>query len=66
MAAHPFFAGGHGSGYLKETKWKAGTTATPLGRLGQPEDMVGPVVFLASGDARWVTGEMLFASGGSR
>jgi 3-oxoacyl-[acyl-carrier protein] reductase len=39
---------------------------TPLGRLGQPEDMVGPVVFLASSDAHWVTGEVLFASGGSR
>jgi 3-oxoacyl-[acyl-carrier protein] reductase len=39
---------------------------TPLGRLGQPEDIVGPVVFLASNDAHWVTGEVLFASGGSR
>lgn len=39
---------------------------TPLGRLGQPEDIVGPVVFLASDDAHWVTGEVLFASGGSR
>ena len=40
--------------------------STPLGRIGQPEDMVGPIVFLASNDADWVTGEVLFASGGSR
>jgi 3-oxoacyl-[acyl-carrier protein] reductase len=39
---------------------------TPLGRMGQPDDIVGPVVFLASDAARWVTGEVLFASGGSR
>jgi 3-oxoacyl-[acyl-carrier protein] reductase len=39
---------------------------TPLGRLGTPED-IGPVaVFLASQDARWITGDVLFASGGSR
>jgi 3-oxoacyl-[acyl-carrier protein] reductase len=36
----------------------------PLGRLGLPED-VGPVaVFLASDDARWITGDVIFASGG--
>jgi 3-oxoacyl-[acyl-carrier protein] reductase len=39
---------------------------TPLGRVGRPEDIVGPVLFLASDAARWVTGEVLFASGGSR
>lgn len=36
----------------------------PLGRLGLPED-IGPVaVFLASVDARWITGDVIFASGG--
>jgi 3-oxoacyl-[acyl-carrier protein] reductase len=39
---------------------------TPLGRVGQPEDIVGPVLFLASDAARWVTGEVVFASGGLR
>ncbi|BDG07228.1 SDR family NAD(P)-dependent oxidoreductase [Anaeromyxobacter paludicola] len=39
---------------------------TPLGRIGQPED-VGPVaVFLASGDSGWITGETLHVSGGNR
>ena len=39
---------------------------TPLGRMGQPDD-IGPVaVFLASDDARWVTGEILGVAGGLR
>ncbi|MGK6320738.1 SDR family NAD(P)-dependent oxidoreductase [Sphingomonas sp. DT-204] len=36
----------------------------PLGRLGQPEDMVGPTVFLASDLARYVTGAALLVDGG--
>jgi len=37
---------------------------TPLGRVGQPNDIALVAVFLASDDARWVTGEILAASGG--
>jgi 3-oxoacyl-[acyl-carrier protein] reductase len=37
---------------------------TPLGRVGQPDDIAPVAVFLASDDARWVTGEILAASGG--
>ncbi|WP_395652029.1 SDR family NAD(P)-dependent oxidoreductase [Brevundimonas sp.] len=36
----------------------------PLGRLGQPEDLGGPVVFLASDMARYVTGAALLVDGG--
>ena len=37
---------------------------TPLGRIGQPDD-IGPVsVFLASDDAHWVTGQSIAVSGG--
>lgn len=37
---------------------------TPLGRIGQPDD-IGPVaVFLASDDARWVTGQIINVAGG--
>lgn len=39
---------------------------TPLGRSGQPDDIASIAVFLASDDARWLTGEQLVASGGMR
>jgi NAD(P)-dependent dehydrogenase (short-subunit alcohol dehydrogenase family) len=37
---------------------------TPLGRMGQPEDIARAVVFLASDDASWITGQVLQSSGG--
>jgi L-rhamnose 1-dehydrogenase len=37
----------------------------PLGRLGQPEDLGGPVVFLASDMAKYVTGAALLVDGGA-
>ena len=39
---------------------------TPLGRAGQPDDIADVVAFLASDDARWLTGEDITASGGLR
>ena len=36
----------------------------PLGRLGQPEDLIGPVVFLASDMAEYVTCAALLVDGG--
>lgn len=46
---------------------EAGVLAqTPLGRLGQPDDIASVAVFLASDDARWLTGESIVASGGLR
>jgi 3-oxoacyl-[acyl-carrier protein] reductase len=39
---------------------------TPLGRIGQPDDIADVAVFLASEDSRWLTGEILLASGGVR
>jgi len=37
----------------------------PLGRLGEPDDLAGPVVFLASDLARYVTGAALLVDGGA-
>lgn len=37
---------------------------TPLGRIGQPEDIAGIVAFLASDDAGWITGRTIIADGG--
>lgn len=38
--------------------------AIPMGRLGQPDDLVGAVLFFASDAARFVTGQVLSVSGG--
>lgn len=37
----------------------------PLKRIGQPEDVVGPVVFLASGMAKYITGTEITVDGGA-
>jgi 3-oxoacyl-[acyl-carrier protein] reductase len=45
--------------------FETGTVAqTPLGRIGQPNDIASVAVFLASDDSRWLTGEQLVAGGG--
>ncbi|HUB31524.1 MAG TPA: glucose 1-dehydrogenase [Bryobacteraceae bacterium] len=44
---------------------KGAIANTPLGRAGQPDDIAPPVSFLASDDARWITGETIFVSGGA-
>ena len=41
-------------------------TRTPLGRISQPQDVAPAVVFLASPDSAWITGENLYVSGGLR
>ena len=39
---------------------------TPLGRLGQPQDVAPVVAFLASSEAQWITGETIRVAGGFR
>ena len=39
--------------------------SSALGRIGEPEDVVGAVVFLASDLARYITGEVIVIDGGS-
>lgn len=58
--------GTHTAGFIG-TELEAGTAAqTPLGRIGQPNDIASIAVFLASDDSYWLTGEQLIASGGVR
>jgi 3-oxoacyl-[acyl-carrier protein] reductase len=49
---------------LPEGATQAMLDATPLGRLGDPEDVAGAVRFLCSDDARFVTGAVLLVDGG--
>lgn len=43
---------------------EAFTRAIPLGRIGQPEDLPGAILFFASDDAAFITGQVLSVSGG--
>jgi len=45
---------------------KQTVSQTPLGRIGQPQDIAPAAVFLASADSAWITGEALYISGGLR
>jgi len=40
--------------------------STPMGRMGQPDDIARVALFLASDDSAWLTGERITASGGLR
>ncbi|KQT18860.1 oxidoreductase [Methylobacterium sp. Leaf399] len=58
--------GTHAAGIVG-SEMEAGLVAqTPLGRSGQPDDIASVVAFLASDEARWLTGEEITASGGIR
>lgn len=46
------------------SRGEAAAAATPLGRIGQPGDVAAVIAFLASDDARWVTGRVIRADGG--
>ncbi|SEG55061.1 3-oxoacyl-[acyl-carrier protein] reductase [Bryocella elongata] len=47
-----------------ETRVTGLIARTPLGRIGQPNDIAPVAVFLASDDAHWITGELIHVSGG--
>ena len=49
---------------MGEEAVKGMVARTPLGRLGTPSDVADVVAFLASPNARWVTGQVVEVSGG--
>jgi 3-oxoacyl-[acyl-carrier protein] reductase len=55
-------AGGFTEGEVRQTF----ESQTPLGRIGQPEDIAPAAVFFASDDSKWITGETLLIAGGLR
>ncbi len=58
--------GFHSAGIGDSEMRKQVEAQTPLGRIGQPEDIAPAVAFFASDDASWITGESLYISGGLR
>jgi 3-oxoacyl-[acyl-carrier protein] reductase len=56
--------GSHSAGFIGTDAEKMLIEHTPLGRIGQPEDIAKVAVFLASDDAGWITGEKISVSGG--
>lgn len=58
--------GTHAVGAIGGDFEKYALAATPLGRIGQPNDIASIAVFLASDDSYWLTGERLYAGGGAR
>jgi len=56
----------HSAGIVESDFRKQTEAKTPLGRIGQPEDIAPAVVFLASADASWITGETFYVTGGVR
>jgi 3-oxoacyl-[acyl-carrier protein] reductase len=58
--------GTHGAGIVGGD-FEAGAVAqTPLGRIGQTDDIATVATFLASAEAKWITGETIRAGGGLR
>lgn len=56
--------GVHAAGLAAGDFRKQIESQTPLGRIGQPDDVAPMAVFLASSDAGWITGETFYVSGG--
>lgn len=58
--------GFHAAGISESDFRKAIEAQTPLGRIGQVQDIAPLAVFLASSDSSWITGESFYVSGGLR
>jgi 3-oxoacyl-[acyl-carrier protein] reductase len=56
----------HSAGISSSDLRKQLEAQTPLGRIGQPQDIAPAVVFLATADSGWITGETLLIAGGYR
>jgi 3-oxoacyl-[acyl-carrier protein] reductase len=54
------------SGYITPALAAREERRTPLGRIGTPEDVADVIVFLASEQARWLTGQLLYVGGGHK
>jgi glucose 1-dehydrogenase len=64
IAPGPTLTGLTRASYTDPEARRATEALIPLGRLGQPDDLVGAVLFLASDESRWVTGSTVTVDGG--
>jgi NAD(P)-dependent dehydrogenase (short-subunit alcohol dehydrogenase family) len=64
IAPGPTLTGLTRANYSNPAARRATEAVIPLGRLGQPDDLVGAVLFLASDEASWVTGSTVTVDGG--
>src|SRR5262249_47683043 len=64
IAPGPTLTGLTRASYADPERRRATIAQIPLGRIGQPQDIVGAILFLASDDARWVTGSTITVDGG--
>jgi 3-oxoacyl-[acyl-carrier protein] reductase len=58
--------GAHSAGFIGSDFEREHVKNVPLGRIGQPDDIADAAVFLASEDARWISGQVIYAAGGAR
>ena len=52
------------AGFMKGERYNAAVKGTPLGRVGQPDDIGKVAVFLAADESYWITGQLIQAAGG--
>jgi len=64
IAPGPTLTGLTRANYTDPDARRATEAVIPLGRLGQPDDLVGAVLFLASDESLWVTGSTVTVDGG--
>lgn len=64
IAPGPTLTGLTRASYADPERRRATIAQIPLGRLGEPEDVAGAILFLASDESRWVTGSTVTVDGG--
>jgi len=64
IAPGPTLTGLTRASYADPERRRATIAQIPLGRLGEPEDIIGAILFLASDESRWVTGSTVTVDGG--
>jgi NAD(P)-dependent dehydrogenase (short-subunit alcohol dehydrogenase family) len=64
IAPGPTLTGLTRASYADPERRRATIAQIPLGRMGQPEDIIGAILYLASDESRWVTGSTVTVDGG--